>query len=90
MSPEKLAMFEELVGSTLKDLGYPLAGPGFAVDQIAAIRTRAFYRAYLGAKFWFKNSWFGRLYLGPMSGEQIDDTVMGTDPAAQPAQVLKS
>ncbi|MFZ0772487.1 MAG: sulfotransferase [Candidatus Sulfotelmatobacter sp.] len=90
MSPEKLAMFEKLVGATLRELGYPLAGEGAAVDRIAAIRIKAFYRAYLDAKFWFKNSKLGRSYLGPMSGEQIDDTVMGTDPAAQPAQVLKS
>ncbi len=89
MSPEKLAMFEELVGATLKELGYPLASEGASADQIAAIRIRALYRAYLGAKFWFKNSRLGRFYLGPMSGEQIDDTVVGTDPAAQPAQVLK-
>jgi hypothetical protein len=90
MSPEKLAMFEELVGSTLKNLGYPLASPGSAVDRIAAARLRAFYRAYFDAKFWFKNSFLGRVFLGPMSGEQIDDTVIATDPAAQSARTLQS
>jgi len=90
MSPEKLAMFEELVGSTLTSLGYPLASPGAMVDRIAATRLRMFYRAYFDAKFWFKNSFFGRSYLGPMSGEQIDETVIATDPAAQPAPILQS
>lgn len=90
ISPEKLALFEGLVGSTLNDLGYPLANPEAAVSQMAVMRTRMCYRAYLDAKFWFKNSWVGRFYLGPMSGAQIDETVIATDPAAQAAQVLKS
>jgi LPS sulfotransferase NodH len=90
MSPEKLAMFEELVGSTLSSLGYPLAGPGATVDHLAATRLKAFYRAYFDAKFWFKNSFLGRSYLGPMSGGQIDDTVIATDPARQPARTPQS
>ncbi len=90
ISPENLAMFEALVGSTLKSSGYPLAGPEAAVSQASVMRMRMFYRAYLSAKFWFKNSWLGRAYLGPMSGLQIDETVIATDPAAQPAKVLKS
>jgi hypothetical protein len=83
MSPEKLAMFEHLVGGTLKSLGYPLAGSDGEVNPLAVKRMKTFYRAYLDAKFWFKNSPLGRLYLGPMSGEQIDQTVIATDPAAQ-------
>jgi hypothetical protein len=90
ISPEKLAMFEGLVGSTLSDLGYPLANPEAAVSQISVTKMRMFYRAYLEAKFWFKNSWVGRSYLGPMSGAQIDETVIATDPAAQAAPVRKS
>jgi len=89
ITPEKLAMFEGLVGSTLTDLGYPLANRESAVSQLAVMRMRLLYRAYLDAKFWFKNSWAGRSYLGPMSGAQIDETVIATDPAAQLAQVLK-
>lgn len=84
ISPEKLALFEGLVGSTLKQLGYSLADGGVAVDRITAVRMRAFYRTYLDAKFWFKNSSFGKSYLGSMSGEQIDNTVIATNPA-QPA-----
>jgi Sulfotransferase family len=90
ISPRKLAMFQGLVGSTLNGLGYPLANPEVAVNQIAVMRMRMFYRAYLEAKFRFKNSWLGRSYLGPMSGAQIDEMVIATDPAAQPSQVLKS
>ncbi len=90
MSTEKLAMFEELTGATLKDLGYPLSGERGAVDKITAMRVKAFYRAYLDAKFWFKNSSLGRSYLGPLTGEQIDNTTIATDPAAQRPQVLKS
>jgi hypothetical protein len=89
ISPEKLAMFEGLVGSTLRDLDYPLANSE-AVDRIAVMRMRTLYRAYLDAKFWFKNSWLGRGYLGPMSGEQIDETVIAVDPATQPAQGVKA
>jgi hypothetical protein len=90
ISPEKLAMFEGLVGSTLTDLDYPLAGSEIAVDRIAVMRMRTLYRIYLDAKFRFKNSWLGRSYLGPMSGEQIDDTVIAVDPAAQPVQDVKT
>lgn len=81
MSPEKLGMFEQLVGGTLKNLGYPLAGSASKASPLAARRMKMFYRSYLDAKFWFKNSTLGRLYLGPMSGEQIDQTVIATDPA---------
>jgi len=90
MGPEKLALFEELVGPTLKKLDYPLASPGGPVDKIAAMRMKASYRAYFDAKFWFKNSFLGRSYLGAMSGEQIDETVIAIDPATQPVQTLKS
>ncbi len=90
VSPQELAMFEELVGTALTDLGYPLAAEGATVDRIAAMRMRTFYRAYLDSKFWFKNSWLGRTYLGPMSGRQIDETVIATDPARQPARALQS
>jgi len=89
-SPEKLALFQNLVGATLRDLDYPLAESDAPVDRLKALRLKGFYRAYLDAKFWFKNSSLGRSYLGPMSGEQIDNTVIAIDPAAQPAQVLKS
>ena len=90
ISPEKLAMFEGLVGSTLRDLGYPLANPEGAVSQISVTRMQTFYRAYLDAKFAFKNSRVGRSYLGPMSGAQIDETVIAADPAAQSTQEIKS
>lgn len=83
ISPEKLAMFEELVGSALKDLRYPLAGTGLSVDGLSALRLRTLYRAYFVSKFWFKNSSLGRAYLGSLSGEQIDNTVIATDPASQ-------
>lgn len=86
INPEKLAMFEALVGPTLTELGYPLSESEVSVSRIAAMRMKASYHAYFGAKFWFKNSSLGRSYLGPMSGEQIDNTVIAVDPAAQPAQ----
>jgi sulfotransferase family protein len=86
MSPEKLGMFESLVGPTLKDLGYSLSDSRPGVNRIVAMRMKASYEAYFAAKFWFKNSSFGRSYLGPMSGEQIDNTVIATDPATQPEQ----
>lgn len=88
MTPEKLAMFEELVGSTLEDLGYGLASED-SVNRFAALRLRSFYRLYLDAKFLFKNSFFGRFYLGPLSGQQIDATTIATDPASEPAQALE-
>jgi hypothetical protein len=90
ISPEKLAMFEELVGSTLMQLGYPLASGGRAPGRTTALRLRPFYRAYLEAKFRFKNSSVGRFYLGSMSGEQIDNTVIATDPAAQQVRPLRT
>ena len=53
------------------------------------MRMQTFYRAYLDAKFGFKNSALGRSYLGPMSGAQIDEMVIATDPA-RTAQALRS
>jgi hypothetical protein len=90
LSPERLAMFERLVGATLRDFGYPVSDTSTAVNGLAATRMRAFYRAYFDAKFWFKNSFVGRAYLRPMSGPQIDETVIAIDPAQQPVQTLQS
>ena len=86
MTPEKLAMLEKLIGPTLKELGYPLSGTATPINALSAFRLRSFYRRYFAGKFWFKNSWLGRSYLGPLSGEQIDETVIATDPSAQPVQ----
>jgi len=83
-TPEKLALFEALVGPTLKEFGYPLAASGKSASSLKAFRLRASYRAYFSAKFWFKNSALGRAYLGPMSGLQIDNTAIGVDPAREP------
>jgi hypothetical protein len=80
MNPEEVAMFGALVERTLKGLGYTVAGEGSAGQQVEALKMKISYRAYLDAKFWFKNSSLGRFYLGPISGEEIDNTVMGTDP----------
>lgn len=85
MSSETLARFERLVGTTLGSLGYELSSDDGA-RSMAERRMRALYRAYFETKFWFKNSAVGRRYLGPMSGQQIDDTVIATDPAAQTVQ----
>jgi len=88
-SAEKLTVFETLVGATLRELGYPLAGDG-AVDRLASLRLKAPYTAYFDGKFWFKNSAFGRAYLGRMSGQQIDDTVIAIDPARQAERSVRS
>jgi hypothetical protein len=85
ITPERLALFEALVGSTLKELGYPLVTSGVSPNRLQTLRLRAFYQAYFEAKFWFKNSALGRAYLGPLSGRQIDNTVVAVDPARQPA-----
>jgi hypothetical protein len=87
---EKLALFEALAGPILKKLGYPLGADSAGVSRMKTIRLRASYRAYLEAKFWFKNSALARAYLGPMSGPQIDDTTMAIDPARQPASAARS
>jgi LPS sulfotransferase NodH len=86
MTPEKLAMFERITGSTLTSLGYPLVASDAAVSTLKAARLKSFYRAYFDAKFWFKNSSIGRAYLGSMSGAQIDETVIAIDPAVQTAK----
>jgi hypothetical protein len=86
----KLALFEGLMGPTLAELGYALAADGASVSRIKILRLRSFYRTYLDAKFWFKNSALGRIYLGPMSGLQIDNTTIAVDPARQPAGSLRS
>lgn len=86
MTPRQLAMFDKLIGPTLKELGYPVSTTEGETSGLAALRLRSFYRPYFAGKFWFKNSGMGRSYLGPLSGEQIDATVIAVDPAAQPMQ----
>ena len=87
---EKLALFEALVGPTLNELGYPLGADGAGINRIKALRLRTLYRAYMDAKFWFKNSGLARAYQGPMSGPDIDDTTIAVDPARQPAAAVRS
>jgi hypothetical protein len=90
ISADTLATFEELVGPTLKTFGYSLAADGATANLLAAMRLRSCYRAYFDAKFWFKNSSIGRTYLGPMSGLQIDETVIAIDPARQSAEKVQA
>jgi len=90
LTAEKLALFESAVGATLESVGYSLATDVAARRKhaLAAARLRRFYHQYLAGKFWFKNSWIGRQYLGPLSGEQIDNIVIAVDPAKQPAEAV--
>jgi Sulfotransferase family len=92
MTPENLVLFEAAVGATLTRIGYPLgvAENASAPDRFEAARLRAFYRMYLDAKFWFKNSALGRYYLGPLTGEGIDNIVIAVDPAQRPAAPILS
>ncbi len=83
MTPDKLDLFESLMGTTLRELNYPLATSAKA-GGLKKIRLRYFYRAYFAAKFWFKNSAMGRAYLGPLTAQQIDNTAIGVDPAREP------
>ena len=83
MSEQQLADFEALAGSTLKQLGYPMAAKGKHSGALKLARMRTLYRAYFKAKFWFKNSSVGRAYLGAMSGTDIDQTAIAVDPAAE-------
>lgn len=85
VTPEKLALFEAVVGRTLKELGYAQATAGESANQMNALRLRALYRAYFDAKFWFKSSGLARVVRGPLSGTQIDGTTVAVDPARQPA-----
>jgi hypothetical protein len=87
-SPEKLALFEAVVGSTLTELNYPLGADLVSRRKysFAAGRLRSFYRSYLNRKFWFKNSSIGRRYLGPLSAGQIDNIVIAVDPAKHSPQ----
>jgi hypothetical protein len=89
IAPEKLELFEALVGPTLKELAYPLATSRSVGYEMKALRLRTFYRAYLNAKFLFKYSPLGRAYRGPMTGAQIDATTMGVDPAETPVSASR-
>jgi hypothetical protein len=54
-SAEELAMFEGLVGQTLKDTGYALAAEGReAKDRIDLRLMRAMYRTYFETKLYLK------------------------------------
>ena len=86
MGLKQLATFEALVGATLQDSGYSLAAHSEATNRLTVLRMKVIYRLYLDLKFWFKNSALGRAYLGPLSGEQIDNTVIAKDPAAKKLQ----
>jgi hypothetical protein len=54
-SPKELVMFEGLVGTTLQDLGYPLATTDQQqLDHVSLRRKRLLYRAYFDSKLYLK------------------------------------
>lgn len=60
---EELKKFEGLIGTTLEDLGYPLATKDSGLADSAELkRMRSMYRAYFDSKLWLKaNTPLGRL-----------------------------
>lgn len=62
-SPEDLEVFEGLVGSTLRELDYPLATQGSERARDLK-RMRAIYKAYFDSKLWMKRKTpLGRLFV---------------------------
>ena len=54
-TPEHLAMFESMVGSTLEELGYQLGSTeGNLLNRPDLRRMRAMYRRYFDSKLWLK------------------------------------
>ena len=54
-TPENLAMFEALVGTTLQELGYELGTTDRSLlDRADMRRIRAIYRRYFDSKLWLK------------------------------------
>ena len=82
-SPEDLARFEQLVGKTLQELGYPLATSPAAEDALPLKATRFLHRSYFVSKFWFKNNSAVRALRPAMKGSDIDEIVLAENhPAA--------
>lgn len=83
-SPEELARFEQLVGKTLQEVGYPLATAPVADETLALKATRLLHRSYFMSKFWFKNNSVVRALRPSMKGSDIDEIVLADN---QPAAV---
>jgi len=80
LSPDELALFEQLVGKTLQELGYSLAtdGPRRA-ESLSLKATRKLHRSFFEGKFWYKNNSWMRFLRPTMKGSDIDEIVLAED-----------
>lgn len=79
-SPEQLHRFEQLVGKTLKELGYALATDGAEKEPSIALQaTRLLHRTYFAGKLAYKNSRILRALRPSMKGSDLDEIVLADD-----------
>lgn len=79
-SPQELARFESLLGATLQELGYSLATDAqLLTNNLSLTATRWLHRAFLAAKFWYKDNSWRRALTPTMQASEIDEMVLAED-----------
>lgn len=79
-SPDQLLRFEQLVGSTLVELGYEPATNGPQLGLNLSLRaTRLLHRSYFRGKVIYKNNAWIRALRPAMTGADLDEIVQADD-----------
>jgi hypothetical protein len=82
--PKELVLFERLVGTTLKELGYALATDAATIPEDLSLKTtRLLHRIFFTGKFWYKNNGWMRTLRPIMTGAEIDEIVLADDHPAE-------
>ncbi len=83
----QLPRFENMVGDTLRELGYTPTTGLQANTNLKTRITRLAYRKYFEAKFWFKRNELIRKIRKPLTSAEIDASVLAED---HPPEVRKT
>jgi hypothetical protein len=79
-SNEEIIKFEKIVGNTLSELGYSLSNNrSHSTMDLESRITRFIHRSYFESKLWFKCSSLIRYFRAPLTGHEIDETVLAED-----------
>lgn len=78
-SQQQLLRFEQLVGATLRELGYVLATSASEEPDLGQRTTRLLYRAYFSGKQAYKNNRIFRSLRPTMKGSDLDEIVLAED-----------
>jgi hypothetical protein len=85
---QQLPRFENMLGGTLRELGYAPVTNMQATPNSELKMTRLIYRSYFEAKLWFKRNELIRKFRKPLTSAEIDASVLAEDHPPEVRKIL--